>query len=337
MTTYQMQPPSVPISYVILLLDIAESLDVDRMLLLKGAGISADILTSHDARVSLLGEYAKLCRLALKLTREPALAYEFGLRSTLTTHGILGFGLMSQSTIRDAFEFAAKFGAVLRMPAWSLKFCITEEYAIITGTEAVSHGDLRRFSCEQLLVSAASIVYHLLPNHPEIELYFDHSMPPYHHRYANWMPLTFFNSGKTEVRIPAKYLDLPLRSADLVAAKLAERECQRELEQISKENNVVELVRSILANCGLKFPSQSEVANHLCCSSRTLSRNLAEYGTSYRQLLTEAQMRAAITLFEQRKLSVHEVSEKIGYSSSANFSRAFKSWSGVSPKNFQYL
>ncbi|MDZ4298314.1 MAG: AraC family transcriptional regulator ligand-binding domain-containing protein [Moraxellaceae bacterium] len=335
MNTNKTPPPSVPISYVILLLDIAESYGIERSILLKGAGIAPESLDDHDARISLLGDYAKLCRLALKLTREPSLAYEFGFRSTLTTHGILGFGLMSQRTIRDAFEFASKFGAVLRMPAWSLSFSITDEYAVITGTEAVSHGDLRRFSCEQLLVSAASIVYHLLPDHPDIELYFEHEMPSYHARYANWMPTTFFSSGKTEIRIPAKYLDVAIRGADLVAAKLAERECERELEKIKKEDNVVEQVRSMLAECGLSFPTQSEVANLLCKSSRTLSRNLAEHGTSYRLLLTEAHMRAAIMLLEYKNLSVQDVSEKIGYSSSANFSRAFKAWSGVSPKNFQ--
>ena len=77
------------------MIDVAAALGADCGELLDGTGIDAATLERADARVSLLQQYAMLCRRAVVLTGEPALAYEFGLRSTLTTHGILGYGLIN--------------------------------------------------------------------------------------------------------------------------------------------------------------------------------------------------------------------------------------------------
>src|SRR3546814_4745940 len=77
--------PTVPISYVRHMIDVASALGADRGELLDGTGIDASALERADARVSLLQQYATLCRRSVVLTGEPALAYEFVLRSTLTT------------------------------------------------------------------------------------------------------------------------------------------------------------------------------------------------------------------------------------------------------------
>jgi AraC-like DNA-binding protein len=323
--------PTVPISYVLLLLDICEERGVPREQLLQGLGIPDAVLQQPHGRINLLREYAALCRRALALTGEPALAYEFGLRATLTTHGILGFGLMSQPTMRHVFDFAARFGSVLRMPAWNLRFFSTDEHAIMEGREAVSHGDLRRFSCEQLLISVSSIARQLLPDDADLALCFDYPEPPYHARYRDRLPKAMFSTTVTQLRVPVRYFDTPMRTADQVAAKLAEQECERELGLLGHNRDIVNQVRSILVNEPEGYPSQTSVAARLYVSTRTLARQLGQCGSSFRALLAEAQKRDAITLLADPRLSLTDIAFRLGYSSFANFARAFRGWYGTSP------
>jgi AraC-like DNA-binding protein len=327
--------PTVPISYVRHMIDVAAALGADCGELLDGTGIDAATLERADARVSLLQQYAMLCRRAVVLTGEPALAYEFGLRSTLTTHGILGYGLMSQATLRHVLQFADRFAAVLRMPAWNMRFFIDEHCAVMEGRETISHGDLRRFSCETLLVSVSTIARQLLPADAGIELLFEHPEPPYHDRYRERLPACTFSASANQMRIPLRYLDLPLKMADAVSAQIAERECARELDLIGEQRDVVNQLRAILVHQPNGYPSFEAIASRLYMSPRTLTRQLAERGTSFRRLLAEARNRDSRTLLKDPRLSLTDIAQRLDYSSQANFARAFRTWNGVSPGRYR--
>ncbi len=328
--------PTVPVSYVLLMLDIAADHGVHRETLLDGLAITPEMLQKPDARVSLLADYARLCIRALKHTGEPALGYEFGLRSTLTTHGILGYGLMSQARFRDMLTFAQRFGATLRMPAWQLRFYEDGDHAVMEGQEAIAHGSLRRFSCEQLVVSMYSIAQQLLPvPDPEIELLFDYPEPEYHARYRDRLPRARFSTSRTQIRVPAAYLDMPLRTADQVSALLAERECERELSLLSRNRDLVNQVRAVLVNDGARYPTLEQVAERLHTSTRTLNRQLEKRGSGFRELLAEARQRDSLRLLEDPRLTLTDIAQQLGYSSLANFARAFRVWNGASPGEFR--
>jgi len=334
MSSAQASKPTVPVSYVWLVIRLAEERGVAPQHLLTGLKISPAQLDSPEGRVGLLDDYAELCRRALMWSGEPGLGYEFGLRATLTTHGILGYGLMSQPTLGHGLGFAARYGAVLRMPAWDMRFEVCDDWASMSATESISHGELRRFSQEQLLVSALSMMRQLLPDelHDELELFFDHPAPPYHARFAHRLPRCHFESGQVAIRMPGRLTRVPLLTSDVIAAKLAERECARELALIQARRDPVALVRARLVNSELGYPSLDEVAAQLHVSSRTLTRQLAEAGLPFRQLLQEAQHRDSLVLLQDRRLSLSDVAVRLGYSSVANFVRAFKGWHHDTPQ-----
>lgn len=120
--------PSVPVSYVWLMLTLCAELGVARAPLLQGLDITDDTLNDPDGRVSLRPTYAELCRRALALTGEPGLGYEFGLRAALTSHGIVGYGLMSQPSLRQVLTFGQQFGSVLRLSAWDVHVTIGDTH-----------------------------------------------------------------------------------------------------------------------------------------------------------------------------------------------------------------
>ena len=77
--------------------------------------------------------------------------------------------------------------------------------------------------------------------------------------------------------------------------------------------------------------SVERVARDLGCSRHTLHRRLKAEGVSFATVLEEFRRRRAIRLLGER-MSVKEVAYRLGYSDPAAFSRAFKRWTGTSPR-----
>ena len=66
-------------------------------------------------------------------------------------------------------------------------------------------------------------------------------------------------------------------------------------------------------------------------SPRTLIRKLERQGSSYKKVLENVRLELAQELLTQTHFTVAEIAGKLGYLEPANFSRAFKRWTGQTP------
>ncbi len=76
-----------------------------------------------------------------------------------------------------------------------------------------------------------------------------------------------------------------------------------------------------------------EVARELGLSRQTLYRRLKAEGTSFETLLDRLRRRLALRLIRKEGLPVKEAAWRLGFSDPASFSRAFKRWTGKSPRD----
>lgn len=70
-------------------------------------------------------------------------------------------------------------------------------------------------------------------------------------------------------------------------------------------------------------------------STSTLKRRLSEEETTFRELRQAFLRERAMLQLLDRSLSVSEIATDLGYSDLANFSHAFKRWTGRSPSEFR--
>lgn len=108
----------------------------------------------------------------------------------------------------------------------------------------------------------------------------------------------------------------------------------------SQSDTLAAFVRSV-ASCMIEKsrdarPCALSVASNLGVSLRTMQRYLAAWGTTFEEMLSELLMIEAAYSLRSSNSSVTEVAFNLGFSDSAHFTRAFKRWTGLTPREFRH-
>ena len=321
---------SLPAAYAREVVQVCARFEVPAEEVVSGLELSLDALSDPETRVPLPW-FERLVRRAERLTGEPGLAYHVGLHSRVSLHGFVGFAAMTASTLGDALGLAERFGRT-RTDAVTLVTRREGDTASVILEEHVPLGELREFMVTALFLGLATIgdglVGRSLPGHVEVT----HAEPAYFPRFLQALPaLEAVRFGRAVNRIvfPAELLELPLVSADPSATRLALEQCERELAALGTGARIVGRLRALLGSEGCL--GLEVAARRLSVSSRTLKRRLAEQGTTFSNVRDDVRRHRALLLLDNHRLSLDEVAARLGYSDTANFSRAFKRWTGKTP------
>jgi len=76
---------------------------------------------------------------------------------------------------------------------------------------------------------------------------------------------------------------------------------------------------------------KQSVAKALAFSARTLSRKLADEGTTYEEVVDQLRRSLALQYLKESGMSLAQIAWLLGYERSTSFNRAFKRWTGRSP------
>jgi AraC-like DNA-binding protein len=81
--------------------------------------------------------------------------------------------------------------------------------------------------------------------------------------------------------------------------------------------------------------SLPNVARDLAIGSRTLARRLSDEGLMFKKVLEESRVALAKRYLAERNLPIIEVAWLLGYNEVSAFFRAFKRWTGMTPRQFR--
>ena len=84
-------------------------------------------------------------------------------------------------------------------------------------------------------------------------------------------------------------------------------------------------------------PTISQAARAMGVSVRTLQRHFRKHDLSYTRLVDEVRLAVAVDRLSNSSAKMIEIAFDLGYSDPAHFTRAFRRWFGVSPREYRSL
>ena len=143
-----------------------------------------------------------------------------------------------------------------------------------------------------------------------------------------------FDADQFAVKFDAQLAARPVLTGNPELAAEADRMAARYLEGLEPESAATR-VRSLLLKA---MPSgeleQDEIARALHQSASTLQRRLRREGTTYQRLLDATRRELAIEYLKEGEHTLADITFLVGFADQSNFTRAFRRWTGQTPREF---
>lgn len=301
--------------------------------MLRRAGIDHAALEDLDGRVGS-DRYIALMRAAQALTGDPALALHFAEDINLDRMSIVGMLGQASTSLANAFQQVQRYGQLVT-DAGPSRFTMERRNGQLW---TVDHRSNPNAFPELTETTFGFMVCSSRTVGPSVwlkELHVTHPAPSYAAEYERvfQVPVRFgadwnaIRSDESLMHVPfnlqpryafgifSKHADALL--ADLQASRTTRGRVEAELMPILHTGET-----------GL-----DAIAARLGLSRATLHRRLKGEGVTYGGVVDDLRRRLALDYLGARKVSVNETAYLVGFSDPAAFSRAFKRWTGTSPRN----
>lgn len=312
-----------------------ESEGCDPKQIFEEAGLDPDKLYDPNARYPDENLYA-LWKRSVEVTGDPY----FGLTVAHFWHPsnahALGYSWLASATLRDAFlrvvrylrimtdkdqaallEMDDQFKFVMHNPAPECPNAFEEidaSFSVLIGLSRKSYGE--ELSPLRLTMTR--------PEPEDTGPFDDFFRCPI--EYDKTQNAIFFAKDVMTSPLPTGNAELALANDRVIADYLA---------RFDRKNISVQVRAKLIEQLASGHATQQTVAEALNMSLRNLQRTLKNEGTSYKELLDDVRRQLAAQYMQQPGISINEVTYLLGFSEPANFSRAFKRWTGLSPSEYR--
>ena len=329
--------PILPFRYVQPLIAFVRQQDrpaVDRIL--AAGGITrADL--SRTGSVTM-AQFDAVFRAASELLGREDLGFELGHEIGRNSHDALSEVLRTCPTVSSKLHMITRYWRLIS-PALVLRY---ERYAH-HGEYVLRPGAAMSTSTLYGLEEIFAVGFHhdckaLLGDTTGLEIWLSMPPPPHLGRYRRLAPTRFRFSANAlpEVRcfIPDALLDR--RCADATAGGVTAMQGLLESPgTVARRRQVSDWIALMLREAEGVQPTLAQLAQLLDVSARTLSRQLAAERCNLRELACAVRHERACAMLRGSPQPVLEIASRLGYTSTAAFSTAFRRMAGVSPMAYR--
>ena len=145
-----------------------------------------------------------------------------------------------------------------------------------------------------------------------------------------------FGASHNRIFIPKALLMRPLRQSDNHLYEIILKSAMEELDNFGQlESPLTRIANEVASNLAHGACTLPHISAKLGMSQRAVQRLLEREGTSFRKLSEEIRRSAADRYLRGTDLPMKEIAYLIGFSELSTFSRAVKSWFGMSPRKYR--
>jgi len=328
--------------YITSIRDFALARGVEAQSLLQGTDYGLEDLLNPPARVPYLTMHKVINNLADTLQPLEQIAIEFGHFMATSSHGFLGIAIQGCRSLRDVIQLAVQF-IKIRTEVRYAELLAEDDFLIIRVLHDKTYSPdylpkVDTFFEFSIMGNIDFIISELLSRHAlegKIAVNVTSKEPQILED-----PVTFnlcipcYQQAEMQIRIPNAWLDLPLQGGNAELSRIAAERCESELQGLSPKNLLDDVRERITQAKGIK-PSLEKMAAELYMSASTLQRRLKQLGKTYQQLKAEVRQQEACDLLLSSDLSVEDIAAQLGFCDGSNFTKSFKSWTGMTPNAYK--
>ncbi len=295
------------------------------------SGISRDAMKTAGARVPF-GVIDNLWREASKMIPDEC----FGLRAGEFWHPAhwhaLGYAWLASRTLREALDRYQRYIRIITPAArLSLEDTPAGLAVILKPTFDIAPRPHRidAFFASLMEMCRTNCGRDLNP----VSVTLSRKSPPCFQAYqAVFKAPVEFDAGQESLTLPAAAVDQRLVSDSPQIVLVHDKIMIEYLAKLEKEDLVHRVKAAIIDRMPSGDVTQQVVAPQVNHSVRSLQRKLKGLGTSFQKLLDETRTELAHSYIRDMETDLTEIAFMLGFSEHSAFSRAFKRWTGKSPK-----
>jgi AraC-like DNA-binding protein len=282
-------------------------------------------MISHRAATTVVRRGLRLLALADR-------GLELGLATRVTQRGILALGLLAAPTLGDAIRLSLRYpqraGYLVH-----IREEIAGEASQLIAEPFLGDQDIQDFLVDLTFTAVVVLRRQVTgtPYKPAL-VEFVRQAPLNRAAYVSFFGCPMrFGCPRNVLSTSAQQLEMVLPWANNMAYGLSSRLLQRESEQLDRMSALGHSVERAVRKSLPRIAALAEVAAALNVSERTLRRQLADAGLSFRALLDDSRKSRALDLMAGGHRTIAQVAEAVGFAHARAFARAFLRWTGHTP------
>ncbi|MEO8812132.1 MAG: AraC family transcriptional regulator [Caulobacteraceae bacterium] len=316
------------------LVELAVSKGARRSYLLAQAGIDALDLDDQDNRIGF-ARYVALMRAGQALCNDPALALHYGETNDMAQISVVGLIANASSNVVDALAQLNRYGRlVTEFDGGTDRFTMMRDAAGVWTVDNRNNPNDFPELTESTFARMICGPRHFGVTQLAKTVQVTHAAPLYRDEYQRVFgaPVTF-GSDRNAILLDEKWLTHPVQLQPRYAFGVLSERAEvllAELETSKSMRGKVERLLTPVLHTGKA--NMAALAGQMGMSRQTLFRRLKAEGATFEMVLDDLRRRLALDYLGARKVSVNEAAYLVGFSDPAAFSRAFKRWTGKSPR-----
>lgn len=329
-TTFE---PKIAIQPVRSLINYCERLGLIRSDLLNASSLTETQL--NDSRLLIdVRRYEELYQYACQTLDNSILGFEYGQIFEPDRWGVLGYIALTSKNIATAMEAQYRFQSLSGNMGTPVQITQGEE----TTLQWVPAYNCSHHLTEQIITGLISLSRVLTNknNYAPSKIFFTHKCLSNKDTYEKYFqcPVSF-ESRYNGILLKNNELTASLTKSDIELNKVLCQHAQTLLDHQTFSSPMEVIEDYVIKSLPSHVPDIEEVSKYLNLSIRSTQRKLHEYSTNYSQVLDAIRKELALTYLRQTHNSVLYVSERLGFSEQSAFQRAFKRWTGTTPRLYR--
>jgi AraC-like DNA-binding protein len=314
---------------------ILESYGLDPAMVFREAGLDPEKWQEPGSRYEDDKLDAAWLR-AIELSEDPCIGLRYARYFNPASLQSLGFAWLASDSLYDALSRLVRYSRVI-VSSLELELSLSGEESCLAVARTSPQGRAEDEMLDAFWAALISLCrVSLTDSFAPLRLSRCRPEPPcMADFYGLFRAPIQFGACRDEMVFRREDVERPLPTANRMLARVNEQIVADYMARLDN-NRFPDQVRARLVEILPTGSVEAEIlARGLNLSLRTLQRRLAKAGTSFSELLDEARRELALRYIGEDRMSIKETTYLLGFSEPANFTRAFRRWTGMSPTGYR--